>query len=72
MLPIPQPLAPDRRVLVYRGRKVVPQRRRRFGWLATVSRWDVEHHEVEITLEHNVVRDVQQARVRRTHLAQPG
>jgi hypothetical protein len=66
-----QPLAPDRRVLVYRGRTVVPQRRRRFGWLATVSRWDVEHHEVEITLERNVVQDVQ-AQVRRTHLAQPG
>src|SRR5205823_2949809 len=66
-----QPLAPDRRLLVYRGRKVVTQRRRRFGWLSTVSRWDVEHHEVEITLERNVVQDVQ-ARVRRTHLAQPG
>src|SRR3989449_567552 len=65
-----EPLAPDRRILVYRGRKVVPQRRRRFGWLATVSRWDVEHHEVEITLERNVVQGVQ-ARVRRTHLAQP-
>ncbi|PYN71937.1 MAG: hypothetical protein DMD96_35365, partial [Candidatus Rokuibacteriota bacterium] len=57
--------------LVYRGRKVVPQRRRRLGWLTTVSRWDVEHHEVEITLERNVVQDVQ-ARVRRTHLARPG
>jgi hypothetical protein len=66
-----QPLAPDRRVLVYRGRKVVPQRRRRLGWLATVSRWDVEHSEVEITLDRNVVQDVQ-ARVRRSHLAQPG
>ncbi len=62
--------APDRRVLVYRGRTVVPRRRRRFGWVATVSRWDVEHHEVEITLERGVVRDVQ-ARVRRTHLAEP-
>ena len=35
-----------------------------------MSRWDVEHHEVEITLERNVVQGVQ-ARVRRTHLAQP-
>ena len=61
---------PERRVLVYRGRKVVPQRRRRFGWLATVSRWDVEHHEVEITLDRGVVRDMQ-ARVRRTHLEKP-
>ncbi|MEK7387338.1 MAG: hypothetical protein AABZ83_12930, partial [candidate division NC10 bacterium] len=35
---------PERRILVYRGRKVVPQRRRRLWWLATVSRWDAEHH----------------------------
>jgi hypothetical protein len=56
-----------RRRLVYRGRRVVPQRRRRFGWLATVSRWDVEHHEVEIDVEGDVVRDVQ-ARVRRARL----
>jgi hypothetical protein len=66
-----QPLAPDRRVLVYRGRTVVPQRRRRVGWLATVSRWDVEHSEVEIALERGVVQDVQ-ARVRRAHLGKPG
>ena len=37
---------------------------------ATVSGWDVEHHEVELVLERGVVQDVQ-ARVRRTHLAQP-
>lgn len=61
---------PERQILVYRGRKVVPQRRRRFGWLATVSRWDAEHHEVEITLDRGVVQDVQ-ARVRRTHLEKP-
>ncbi len=61
---------PERRVLIYRGRKVVPQRRRRLGWLATVSRWDAEHHEVEITLDREVVQDVQ-ARVRRTHLETP-
>lgn len=61
---------PERRILVYRGRKVVPQRRRRLGWLATVSRWDAEHHEVEITLDRGVVQDVQ-ARVRRTHLETP-
>jgi hypothetical protein len=66
-----QPLAPDRRVLVYRGRTVVPQRRRRVGWLATVSRWDVEHSEVEIALERGVVQGVQ-ARVRRAHLGKPG
>ncbi len=63
----------DRRTLVYRGRRVVPQRRRRFGWLTTVSHWDVEHHEVEIELEHDVVRDVR-AHVRRARLDrfQPG
>src|SRR3989441_5154921 len=65
-----QPLAPDRRVLVYRGRKGVPQRRRRFGWLATVSRWGLEHHEVEVTLERKVVPG-ERARGRRTHLAPP-
>jgi hypothetical protein len=62
--------APERRVFVYRGRRTVPRRRRGFGWVATVSGWDVEHHEVEIALERGIVQDVQ-ARVRRTHLAQP-
>ncbi len=61
---------PERRTLVYRGRRVVPRRRRRLGWLATISRWDVEHHEVEITLDRGIVQDVQ-ARVRRTHLEKP-
>ncbi len=61
---------PERRTLVYRGRRVVPQRRRVFGWLATVSEWDVEHHEVEIAVERGVVRDVQ-ARVRRSRLSRP-
>ena len=63
--------APGRRTLVYRGRRVVPHRRRRFGWLATVNRWDIEHHEVEIELEDDRVRDVQ-AQVHRTRLSQPG
>ena len=62
---------PGRRTLVYRGRRVVPHRRRRFGWLATVNRWDVEHHEVEIELEGDRVLDVQ-AQVNRTRLSQPG
>jgi hypothetical protein len=62
--------APERRVLVYRGRRIVPQRRSGFGWVTTVGSWDVEHHEVEITLERGVVQDVQ-ARVRRTHLTDP-
>ncbi len=59
--------AGHRRTLVYRGRRAVPQHRRRFGWLTTVSRWDVEHHEVEIEIEHDVVRDVR-AHVRRSRL----
>jgi hypothetical protein len=66
-----EPLAPDRRVLVYRGTRVVPQRRRRFGWLSTVTQWDTENHEVAITLEQNVVRDVR-AHVRKAGLPTPG
>ncbi len=62
--------APEQRTLIYRGRRVVPQRRRTFGWIATVSHWDIEHHEVEIALERDVVRDVQ-ARVQRTRLSHP-
>ncbi len=61
---------PDRRVLLYRGRKIAPQRRRGFAWLSTVSGWDVEHHEVEVTFVRGIVQDVQ-ARVRRTHLTGP-
>jgi hypothetical protein len=56
--------APGRRTLVYRGRRVVPQPRRRFGWLATVSRWDVEEHEVQVDLAGDLVTDVK-AQVRR-------
>jgi len=61
---------PGRRTLIYRGRRVVPQGRRRLGWLATVRRWSIEQHEVEIALERNVVSDVQ-ARVRRSPLPEP-
>jgi hypothetical protein len=61
---------PGRRTLIYRGRRVVPQGRRRLGWLATVRRWSIEQHEVEITLDRDVVTDVQ-ARVRRSPLAEP-
>ena len=62
--------APDRRTLVYRGRRIVPRRRRVAGLLATVTHWDVEDHEVEIVLEHDIVRDVQ-AHVRRSRLMEP-
>ena len=62
---------PGRRTLVYRGRRVVPNRQRRFGWFATVNRWDIEHHEVEIEMEGDRVLDVQ-AQVNRSRLSQPG
>lgn len=50
---------PRRRVLVYRGQRHVPHRRWTWGWLATVSHWDVERHEVEIVVEDGVVQHVQ-------------
>lgn len=59
--------APDRRTLVYRGRRTVPHRRRVAGLLATVTHWDVEDHEVEIEVDRDVVRDVR-AHVRRARL----
>jgi len=63
-------LSGGRRTLVYRGQRLVPNRRRTFGWFATVGHWDVEHHEVEIELEGGRVRDVN-AHVRRTRLTEP-
>ena len=62
--------APDRRTLIYRGKRIVPRRRRVAGLLAAVTHWDVEEHEVEIILEHDVVRDVQ-AHVRRARNLEP-
>jgi hypothetical protein len=62
--------APNRRTLVYRGRRAVPERRRTFGWLATVDHWAVEHHEVEIDLDGDQVSNVQ-ARVRRSRMDSP-
>jgi len=61
---------PERRTLIYRGRRIVPRRRRVVCLLATVTHWDVEDHETEIVVEHDVVRDVQ-AHVRRSRLTQP-
>jgi hypothetical protein len=61
--------APERRTLIYRGRRIVPRRRRVAGLLATVTHWDVEDHETEIVLDHDVVSDVQ-AHVRRSRLTQ--
>jgi hypothetical protein len=62
--------APDRRTLIYRGKRIVPRRRRVAGLLATVTHWDVEEHETEIVLERDVVRDVQ-AHVRRARHLEP-
>jgi hypothetical protein len=62
--------APHQRTLVYRGRQVIPHRRPIFRWLAHVTTWDIEDHEVEISFEHDVVSDVQ-ARVRRVRQATP-
>jgi len=55
----------ETRSLVYRGQRVVPHRRRSFGWFATVSHWDVEDHEVQIDFERDLVRDIH-ARIRRS------
>jgi hypothetical protein len=62
--------SPDHRTLVYRGRRIVPRRRRALAWLATVEHWDAEEHEVNVELERDVVQDVQ-ARVRRHRLQAP-
>jgi hypothetical protein len=62
---------PERRTLVYRGRRVVPRQARRLLWLlSSVSDWELEEQEVEIVLERSVVQDVQ-VRVRRARLPHP-
>ncbi len=50
--------SPGKQTLVYRGRRLVPSARRILGWLSAVRHWDVERHEVRITLDSGVVRDV--------------
>ncbi len=60
----------DRKTLIYRGRREVPNRRWTLGWLTTVDYWNVEDHEVEIVLERDTVRDVQ-ASLRRSRLRDP-
>jgi hypothetical protein len=62
--------APGHRTLIYRGRRVVPQRKHTYGWLATVSHWDLEDHMAQIDLDGNRVRDVQ-AHVRRSRVTEP-
>ncbi len=61
---------PGRRTLIYRGRRIVPNRNRTIGWLATVSHWDLEDHTTKIELEDNRVRDIQ-AHVLRSRLTAP-
>lgn len=61
---------PERRTLMYRGKRSAVHDRTMFGWLATVGSWDVEQHEVEVELERDVVREVQ-ARVRRSRVTTP-
>jgi len=58
------------RAVIYRGQRMVPHRGRRFGWFATVSHWEMEHHEVQIDFEQERVRDIQ-VRIRRTRQTQP-
>src|SRR2546428_139673 len=65
-----QLVMPGRRTLVYRGRRIIPNRTRTIGWLATVSHWDLEDHTTQIELEDNRVRDIQ-AHVRRSRLPAP-
>jgi hypothetical protein len=59
---------PRRKTLVYRGRRDVPHRRWAWSWLAAVSYWDVERHEVEITVEDGIVHNLQ-VRIDRTRSA---
>jgi hypothetical protein len=62
---------PERRTLVYRGRRLVPKRHRQLLWvLSTVSHWEIEEQEVEIQIERDVVQDVQ-VRVRRARRPYP-
>ena len=61
--------APERKTLVYRGRREVPQRSWSLGWLSRIAYWTIEHHEVTITFAHDVVSDVD-TNVRRTRLSE--
>ena len=50
---------PRRKTLIYRGRRDVPHRRWAWSWLAAVSYWDVERHEVEIVVDDGLVQNIQ-------------
>ena len=49
----------EHRTLIYRATRRVPHRRLRVGWLATVSHWDEEFHEISIELVDGRVSDVE-------------
>jgi hypothetical protein len=61
---------PDRRVLVYRGWRAVPETRQRMKWVATVEAWEVIVQEARIEIERDVVKDVQ-VRIRRSRGPSP-
>jgi len=61
---------PDRRVLVYRGWRAVPETRRRMRWLATVEAWEIFAQETRIEIERGIVKDVQ-VRIRRSRGPNP-
>ena len=63
--------APERRTLVYRGRRIVPRHQRRLLWLlSSVSDWELEEQEIEIAIESGIVEDVK-VRTRRARLLYP-
>ena len=62
---------PRRKTLLYRGRRDVPHRRWAWSWLAAVSHWNVERHEVEITLDDGIVQDIQVRIGRSARVASP-
>ena len=61
---------PDRRVLIYRGWRAVPETRRRMKWVATVEAWEIFAQEARIEIERDVVKDVQVG-IRRSRRAEP-
>ncbi len=60
-----QRLGGRHRTLLYRGTVLKTHRKFGFGWLATVSHREIEHHEIVVDIEDDRVRDVE-ARVGRS------
>ena len=61
---------PDRRVLIYRGWRAVPETRQRMKWVATVEAWEIFAQEARIEIERDVVKDVQ-VRIRQSRGPNP-